>query len=68
MAPSPLYNEAMNVIAFIVSLALFIGGFALFGYSFYAAEGFQGPMFFAGILAVSAAIALPVHVLKRIDG
>jgi hypothetical protein len=57
----------MNVIAFIISIALFIGGLLLMGYSFYAI-GFQGPMFVGGILAVSAAIALPVHVLKRIDG
>lgn len=57
----------MNVIAFIIAIALFIGGLLLMGYSFYAV-GFQGVVFFSGILAVSAAIALPVHVLKRIDG
>jgi len=57
----------MNVIAFIVAIGLFLGGLALMGYSFYV-EGFQGPVFVAGILAVGASIALPVHVLKRIDG
>jgi len=57
----------MNVIAFIVAIALFLGGLLLMGYSFYAI-GFQGPMFVAGILAVAASIAIPVHVLKRIDG
>ena len=57
----------MNVFAFVIAIALFIGGLALFAYSFYAV-GFEGIMFFGGILAVSAAIALPVHVLKRIDG
>jgi hypothetical protein len=57
----------MHVIAFLVALGLFLGGFALMGYSFYV-EGFQGLVFFSGILAVGAAIALPVHVLKRIDG
>ncbi len=57
----------MNVIAFIVAIALFIGGLLLMGYSFYA-YGFQGPMFVGGILAVGAALAIPVHVLKRIDG
>ena len=56
----------MNVIAFIVSMVLFIGGLALMGYSFYVV-GFEGPTFIAGIFAVCAAIALPVHVLKRID-
>lgn len=57
----------MNVFAFVIAIALFIGGLALFAFSFYAV-GFEGVMFIGGILAVSAAIALPVHVLKRIDG
>ena len=57
----------MNVFAFVIAIALFIGGLALFAFSFYAV-GFEGVVFFSGILAVSAAIALPVHVLKRIDG
>ena len=57
----------MNVIAFIVAIALFLGGLLLMGYSFYA-TGYEGPMFVSGILAVAASIALPVHVLKRIDG
>ena len=58
----------MNIVAFIIGLALFLGAFALMGYAEYAPEGLQGPVFVAGILAVSAAVALPVHVLKRIDG
>ena len=57
----------MNVIAFIVAIVLFIGGLALMAYSF-SAVGFEGPVFISGILAVGASIALPVHVLKRIDG
>lgn len=58
----------MNIVAFIVAFGLFVGGLALMGYAFYAPEGFQGAMFIAGILAVTASIALPVHVLKRVDG
>ena len=57
----------MNVIAFIIAIALFLGGLLLMGYSF-SAIGYQGPMFVAGIFAVAASIAIPVHVLKRIDG
>ena len=57
----------MNVVAFLFAMVLFIGGFALMGYAFYV-EGFEAPMFIGGILAVSAALALPVHVLKRVDG
>ena len=57
----------MNVVAFLVAIVLFLGGFALMGFAFFV-EGFEAPMFIGGILAVSAALALPVHVLKRIDG
>ena len=57
----------MNVFAFVIAIALFVGGLAMFAFSFYAV-GFEGVVFIGGILAVSAAIALPVHVLKRIDG
>jgi len=56
----------MNVVAFLIAIALFIGGLLLMGYSFYV-EGFQLVVFLGGILAVSLSIALPVHVLKRID-
>lgn len=58
----------MNFVAFIIGLGLLIGAFALMGYAEYAPDGWRGPMFVAGILAVSAAVALPVHVLKRLDG
>jgi len=56
----------MNVIAFVVSLALFVGGLFLMGYSFYV-EGFEAAVFIGGILVTSAGVALPIHVLKRID-
>ena len=56
----------MNVVAFLVAIALFIGGLFLMGNSFYV-EGLQLLVFLGGILAVAASIALPVHVLKRID-
>ena len=57
----------MNVISFVVSLALFVGGILLVGYSF-SIEGYEFLSFFAGILVTSAGVALPIHVLKRIDG
>ena len=56
----------MNIVAFLVAFGFFVGGLALMGYAFYAPEGYQGAMFIGGILAVSASIALPVHVFKRI--
>jgi hypothetical protein len=57
----------MNVFAFIVSMVLFLGGLALMAYAF-SFVGYEGVTFVAGILVVGASIALPVHVLKRIDG
>ena len=56
----------MNIIAFIVALALFVGGLFMMGYSFYV-EGFQGVVFVGGILVTSLGVALPIHILKRID-
>lgn len=56
----------MNVIAVIVSFALFIGGLLLMGYSF-AVPGLEAAVFFAGILACTAAFALPIHLLGRLD-
>ena len=58
----------MNIVYFIVALALFVGGLLIMGYAFYAPEELRGAMFISGILAVGASLALPVHVLKRIDG
>jgi hypothetical protein len=54
----------MNAIAFTVSLVLFLGGIALFGYAF-EAVGFETLVFSAGIVAIVASIAIPFHVLKR---
>ena len=56
----------MKVIALIVCFALFLGGLALMGY---AAEftGWEGITFFGGIIAIALAIAIPVHVLTKLD-
>ena len=56
----------MNVVAFIVSLALFVGGLFIMGESFYV-TGAQGVVFFAGILVTSIGVFIPIHILKRID-
>ena len=57
----------MNVFGFVVSLILFIGGMVVMGSAFYAV-GYQGPVFFLGILTTTSGLILPVHILKRIDG
>ncbi len=56
----------MHIIAFIFSLALFIGGLFIMGNAFYA-SGFEGLVFTAGILTTALGLFVPVHILKRID-
>ncbi|HEY0259749.1 MAG TPA: hypothetical protein VGC18_07855 [Lacisediminihabitans sp.] len=56
----------MNVVALIVSFALFLGGMALMGFA-PEATGWQGLTFFSGIVAIALAFAFPVHVLTKLD-
>jgi hypothetical protein len=53
----------MHIVSFVVAMAAFVLGVWLFGLAF-TVTVWQGPIFVAGILAVSAAIAIPVHVLR----
>ncbi len=55
----------MNVVAFIISLAIFVAGIYVMGIAVELAS-FQGLVFFAGILIISLGIAVPIHILKRI--
>ncbi len=56
----------MNVVAFIIALALFVFGIFLMGVAV-TLTSFQGLVFFVAILIVTLGIALPIHILKRID-
>ena len=56
----------MNVIAFVISLALFIGGIWVMGSAF-AMPGYELPVFFGGILLSTLGVFIPVHVLKRVN-
>ena len=56
----------MNVVAFVIAFALFVVGIFLMGVAVNLAA-FQGLVFFAAILLVCLAIAVPIHILKRID-
>lgn len=49
---------------FIIALVLFVGGIFLIGISF-SVIGIQALLFIAGLLCVSAALALPVHLGNR---
>ena len=57
----------MNILAAFVAIILFVGGILLFGYAD-AFPGFEIFVFGAGIVAISASVAIPFHVLKRVDG
>ena len=54
----------MNVVAFIIALAIFILGLWLFGVAF-TVTALQGLIFIAGIIAISLALAIPFHFLRN---
>ncbi|MBB5641244.1 hypothetical protein [Cryobacterium roopkundense] len=54
----------MNVVAFIIALAVFILGFWLFGLAF-TVTALQGPIFIAGIVAICVSLAIPFHWLRN---
>jgi hypothetical protein len=56
----------MNIVAFIVSALLFVGGVYLLGASF-AVPGWELLVFFLGIIAVSAAFFIPVQVIGALE-
>lgn len=56
----------MNIVAFIVSFGLFIGGLFMMGEAF-AATGYELPIFLGGILVTTLGCLIPIHVLKRLD-
>ncbi len=57
----------MNIIGFVVSIALFVGGIYLMGSAFYV-PGFELVVFLSGMFASTLGVFIPIHVLKRIDG
>jgi hypothetical protein len=57
----------MNIVAFVIAFIFFIGGLLLMGYSFGVGVAGPGFMFLGGILAIAVAVAIPAHVMKRID-
>lgn len=62
----PSIVDLVNVLALIVSFALFLGGLLLMGYSF-EVHGFEAAVFLGGIVAVSLSFGLPIHVLTKVD-
>ena len=57
----------MKIFAFVIALALFLLGMVLMGYAF-EPDAPHGILFFSGIVSVALSLAIPFHVLKRVDG
>jgi len=53
----------MNIVIFIVSLAIFVLGMWLFGLAFAVSAGML-PIFFGGILCIALSIAIPTNMLR----
>jgi hypothetical protein len=57
----------VNVVAFVIAMGLFVFGMWLMGTAPELA-GFEAITFFAGILCVALAMAIPMNILGRRDG
>lgn len=57
----------MKIIAFVIALGLFVLGLVLMGSAF-EPDAPHGILFFSGIASVALSLAIPFHVLKRVDG
>jgi hypothetical protein len=50
---------------YIVSIVLFVGGMLMFGFAFSLGDPWRQIVFVGAILAISAAMALPIHTTRR---
>ncbi len=61
------YADGMKVIAFVVSIVIFLGSFLLFGYAFAVGPGWNYLLFALGLGAISLSLAIPFHLLEKLD-
>lgn len=57
----------MKLFAFLVSAVLFVGSFLMFGYGVAIGEAAGAWLFAGGIIAVSASLMIPFHLLETLD-
>ncbi|MFN3708832.1 hypothetical protein EV140_1996 [Microcella alkaliphila] len=57
----------MKILPAIAAIALFLASFPMFAYSFAVPEAFAPFLFFAGILAVTFSLMIPITILGRRD-
>lgn len=55
-----------NVVPFVISLVLLIGGIYLFGLA-WSVPGKEALIMFGGVLSMSLAFAIPFLILPRLD-
>ncbi|MCA1943174.1 MAG: hypothetical protein LDL15_06160 [Yonghaparkia sp.] len=53
----------MNIIAVVISIALFVSSFVLFAYAYAVPEEWAALTFFIGIMAVTLSLAIPFHLM-----
>ena len=63
--PASRYRWTVNIIKVVIAGIFFLGSWALFGYAVYAPDGWQAVTFFAGIISMALAFALPLNVFSR---
>ncbi|WP_055950443.1 hypothetical protein [Agreia sp. Leaf244] len=57
----------MRVIVFVLCLAAFVAGMVVMAYAFDGEGGFIGEVFVGGVLLSSAAVFVPMSVLRWLD-
>lgn len=56
----------MKIIGFIAALVFFLAGIYVLGLAFQIV-GYETVVFIGGILLISVGVAIPMHLMKRID-
>jgi ABC-type Na+ efflux pump permease subunit len=57
----------MNILAYVIFAVLFFGSWLLFGYAFQMPYPLNFGMFAAGLLVACGSLAIPFHLLGRLD-
>jgi len=56
----------VNILGFVISFVLFVGGIYMMGEAFYV-EGLESVVFIGGLLVTTVGVFIPIHVMKRVD-
>lgn len=56
----------MKIIGFVAALVFFLAGIYMFALAFQV-PGYETLVFIGGILLIALGVAIPMHLMKRID-